>query len=86
MKREEFIRKWLQDYTQEKRDEMRDDLDALIMAKKLFNYLPSQQHMEEKLEDYNSSHSSYTPIIRNTCEDGFRSCFNWIHRIVSKLD
>ena len=53
---------------------------------KLFNYLPSQQHMEDKLEDYNSSHSSYPPIIRNTYEDGFRSCFNWIHRIVSKLD
>lgn len=35
MKREEFIRKWLQDYTQEKRDEMRDDLDALIMANKI---------------------------------------------------
>lgn len=36
MKREEFIRKWLKDYTEEKRDEMRDDLDVLIVSEKMY--------------------------------------------------
>jgi len=53
---------------------------------KYVDALPKLEHVEQKIEDYNSSHSSYPPIIRNTYEDGFRACFNWIHRIVSKLD
>jgi len=48
---------------------------------KFADILPSERHMEEKLEDYEDA-----PILKERYEDGFRACFNWIHRIVSKLD
>lgn len=52
---------------------------------KFADILPSERHMEDKLEDY-MKYCKDSPIIKNAFEDGFRACFNWIHRIVSRLD